>query len=75
MGILADNNVSTADFSDAAKGCIPEISDELINEENRRDLTDVHAFTIDPSGSNGMVLKILAEKVIFLLKQCHSSLG
>lgn len=55
LGILADNNVSTAEFSEAVKGCIPEASDEIIAEENRRDLTDLHAFTIDPAGSNGIV--------------------
>ncbi|KAI9318073.1 hypothetical protein BX666DRAFT_1934548 [Dichotomocladium elegans] len=53
MAILADNNVTDNEFSDAVLGCLPPASSlALPNTADRRDFTNVPTFTIDPEGSN-----------------------
>ncbi|CEG80516.1 Putative SSD1 [Rhizopus microsporus] len=53
--ILADANVSDTPFTEAVMQCVPPISYQPTEEENRRDLTtESHSrmITIDPIGSN-----------------------
>lgn len=59
MAILADNNVTSTDFSEAVKLCLPPIPSELPNTADRRDYTDTRIFTIDPAGSKSKDYHVL----------------
>lgn len=53
--ILADNNVTNSEFSEAVQSCLPPLSFDCGKDINqsRRDLRDsIVSFTIDPKGSN-----------------------
>lgn len=53
--ILADNNVTDSEFSEAVQSCLPSIPFNLVAEDSRRDLRDdTFVFTVDPKHSNGM---------------------
>ncbi|KAG1357105.1 hypothetical protein G6F62_001907 [Rhizopus arrhizus] len=53
--ILADNNVTNSEFSEAVQSCLPPLSFDCGSDidNSRRDLRDnTVTFTIDPKGSN-----------------------
>ncbi|KAI8379477.1 uncharacterized protein BYT42DRAFT_568944 [Radiomyces spectabilis] len=51
--ILADNNVTDVDFSDAVKDCLPPIPYDFADcpDGSRRDLRNTRLFTMDPANS------------------------
>jgi protein SSD1 len=70
--ILADNNVTNSEFSEAVQSCLPPLSFDCGSDidNSRRDLRDnTVTFTIDPKGSNGK-MHILLNKVRILFVPC-----
>lgn len=55
QAILADNNVTDTEFSEAVRQCLPSIPYEISAEdlEGRREITDVRIFTLAEAGSKG----------------------
>lgn len=51
--ILADNNVTDSEFSEAVMGCLPTLPFSMVGDESRRDLRDSVTFTIDSANSEG----------------------
>lgn len=68
QALLADNNASMADFTDAVKACLPEIPWTLTDVEvaQRRDLRSQRVFTIDAEGAKGN-LKVCVKEPYYRL--------
>ncbi|KAF7731437.1 hypothetical protein EC973_000245 [Apophysomyces ossiformis] len=64
QAILADNNVTDTEFSEAVQQCIPSPPCQF-SDDGRRDLSDTRMFTIDPAGSHAAKLSFEdAEKAL-----------
>lgn len=60
QALLADNNVTDTDFSEAVMNCLPELpwTPEASDLEDRREFKDIRIFTIEEHKQGMMTLVV-----------------